>query len=389
MSHEASRWAWRLDLPMRDKFVLLALADWADDSGITYPARSKLVTKCGISLGTVARALQQLVDWGLIEKSEQFRQNGSQTANLYLLRLDRSAPVEVAEATRASAAKGEGVTESPPSDFDSESAATSMDSGESSGEGVQDESPPGSHSCDSGGGFTCESPMTRHSDTESPPLPPKPTSLSEQAIAAVARVEAEGSPERGTREGFWQLVTLYQQANWKSFIGDTAKAMKRWDKLTIDERIAAIAKFPGYVRMQKALWRAWKDADPSSRSRQPKPATLEEYLGNRLFRDLPVPIEEPALPKSAPVSSLWAETVKAAKRTQFDAGAVFVDYQSPDFADWIAAERRAGIALPLGPRRFPGIGNGRFFVSASPPRESDFAEQENKTGKVTDGIQAR
>jgi hypothetical protein len=141
--------------------------------------------------------------------------------------------------------------------------------------------------------------------------------------------------------------------------------------------------------MQKALWRSWKDADPSSRSRQPKPATLEEYLGNRLFRDLPVPIEEPRTPKPTAVDPAWAEAVKAGAATNFDHGAVFVASDSAEFAAWIAAERRAGIPLLRGARRFPGIGHGRYFFSAKPPRESDFTANNNKTEKVTHGIQAR
>lgn len=386
MSHEASRWAWHLDLPMRDKFVLLALADWADDDGLCFPSKGKLQRKCGaLSVGSVTRALRQLVEWGMIERTANYASNGRQTTNVYRLRLDRSAPVAVAEATRKDAEAEEGITETPSPSDDAESFETSIDSRESTGEGVQADSLPGSHGSDSLGGVTADSPMTRHNYPESPPLPPEPASLSVQAIAAVARVEAEGSPERGTREGFWQLERLYQQANWTGFIGKTDRAIKRWDKLTPDERIAAIAKFPGYVRGQKALFRAWQEADPSSRSRKPTPATLEEYLGNRVFRDLPAPVEDPGLPKMAKASPAWCEAVARSKRSQFDADRVFVQHGTEAFAAWVRAVRRAGAGVvSFRDYRFESAEEGSFtrrgafFASEWPPAEADFEEHQNE-----------
>ncbi|MFA5582519.1 MAG: helix-turn-helix domain-containing protein [Paracoccaceae bacterium] len=69
---------WRMDMPPTEKMVLLALADAANDDGITWlPVRSKragtqsLVKKCSLSLRAVQNAISQLVDGGHLSRRER------------------------------------------------------------------------------------------------------------------------------------------------------------------------------------------------------------------------------------------------------------------------------------------------------------------------------
>lgn len=72
MSVEASAWAWRQPLPMSRKFILLALADHADKTGICWPSIETLVDKTGTSRATVYRALSALEQSGYLEKQDDW-----------------------------------------------------------------------------------------------------------------------------------------------------------------------------------------------------------------------------------------------------------------------------------------------------------------------------
>jgi Helix-turn-helix domain len=57
---------WELDLPMNDKFVLLAFADHADDSGFCHPSFERAAWKCGVSKHTVRRAVRRFRNSGVM-----------------------------------------------------------------------------------------------------------------------------------------------------------------------------------------------------------------------------------------------------------------------------------------------------------------------------------
>lgn len=80
-------WAWRQPLPSTQRFVLLALADAADENGACWPSVSMLAKRCAISTRTVQRALQGLISADLIHSDSRHRGDGSTTSNRYVLHL--------------------------------------------------------------------------------------------------------------------------------------------------------------------------------------------------------------------------------------------------------------------------------------------------------------
>jgi hypothetical protein len=67
MSIEIMSRVWKLDLISSDKFILLAFADHADDSGFCYPSLHRIAWKCGLSKDTVRRCLARMVFKGIIQ----------------------------------------------------------------------------------------------------------------------------------------------------------------------------------------------------------------------------------------------------------------------------------------------------------------------------------
>ena len=73
------------------KFVLVVLADAADDQGLCWPRVSTVAEKVGVSTRTVQRAVQHLVKHKLITAEPRLRSDGSSSSNLYRLRIRESA----------------------------------------------------------------------------------------------------------------------------------------------------------------------------------------------------------------------------------------------------------------------------------------------------------
>lgn len=82
-------WALRQNPGPMPKFVLVVLADAANDQGICWPRVSVIAGIVGVSTRTVQRALQLLARHGLITVEQRFRSDGSHSSNLYRLLLDR------------------------------------------------------------------------------------------------------------------------------------------------------------------------------------------------------------------------------------------------------------------------------------------------------------
>ena len=87
MSITAREWALRQALAPVHKFVLVVLADAADDQGICWPRVSTVAEKVGVSTRTVQRAVQHLAKHKLIAVEPRKRSDGSSSSNLYRLRL--------------------------------------------------------------------------------------------------------------------------------------------------------------------------------------------------------------------------------------------------------------------------------------------------------------
>lgn len=80
-------WAWQLHLKPTIKFVLMALADAADDEGFCWPSVPTLANKTCMDERSVQRILKALKDSNFIEVQARFRNDGSPTSNKYRLAL--------------------------------------------------------------------------------------------------------------------------------------------------------------------------------------------------------------------------------------------------------------------------------------------------------------
>jgi hypothetical protein len=91
VSIRALNWAWATPTKGSTKLVLLALADHSDNDGICWPGIKGIAQKCGLMDRTVQLCLSQLIQAGLISKTERQRRS-----NLYQLHLDvKSTPNEI------------------------------------------------------------------------------------------------------------------------------------------------------------------------------------------------------------------------------------------------------------------------------------------------------
>lgn len=80
-------WAWQLRLKPTIKFVLMALADAADDEGHCWPSVPTLAHKTCMDERSVQRILKVLKDSNFIEVQARYRNDGSPTSNKYRLAL--------------------------------------------------------------------------------------------------------------------------------------------------------------------------------------------------------------------------------------------------------------------------------------------------------------
>lgn len=87
MSYQATAWAYELPLIGSQKFVLVALADMADESASCFPGQKRLAAMTGLSVRTVQRALEDLEAHGLITRQRRYAE-GYRTSDRYRLNLD-------------------------------------------------------------------------------------------------------------------------------------------------------------------------------------------------------------------------------------------------------------------------------------------------------------
>lgn len=92
MSNEALTWAFRQDLPLTQKFVLVALADYADERGECFPNHERTAQRTGTSVSTVKRAIRALADADYLSTSHQYRDDGRFRANRYHLNVGHEVP---------------------------------------------------------------------------------------------------------------------------------------------------------------------------------------------------------------------------------------------------------------------------------------------------------
>ncbi|WP_409969117.1 helix-turn-helix domain-containing protein [Bengtsoniella intestinalis] len=74
------------ELPSRGRTVYLYLKDRAGAGNDCWPAVKTIASDLNLSRSTVKRALQDLVKVDLIAKVPRYRENGSNTSNLLVLK---------------------------------------------------------------------------------------------------------------------------------------------------------------------------------------------------------------------------------------------------------------------------------------------------------------
>lgn len=92
MSNRALTWAFTTPLPTSPKFVLVVLADLADEADSCFPGQERIAASTGCSTRTVRRALEELEEIGYIERVRRHRMNGSRTSDRYVLRVGWTPP---------------------------------------------------------------------------------------------------------------------------------------------------------------------------------------------------------------------------------------------------------------------------------------------------------
>ena len=88
MSIKSMTWAFSQPLSGNEKVVLLALADFADDDGVCWPAIPKLAEKAYLSARTIQRIILTLSDQGYLFFERREATNGRPTSNMYRLIFD-------------------------------------------------------------------------------------------------------------------------------------------------------------------------------------------------------------------------------------------------------------------------------------------------------------
>lgn len=80
------QWVWDLDgLKAGPKFVLLALADYADEDNSCFPGQAKIAARVACSVDTVARSLKILEEAGLITRTARRKDDGYRTSDRFVL----------------------------------------------------------------------------------------------------------------------------------------------------------------------------------------------------------------------------------------------------------------------------------------------------------------
>lgn len=89
MSYRALNWAWEAKLPTSQKFVLVALADMADEHESCFPGQERLGRMIGATDRTVRAALVKLEDSGYISRTQRRGADGLRTSDRYALHVNR------------------------------------------------------------------------------------------------------------------------------------------------------------------------------------------------------------------------------------------------------------------------------------------------------------
>ena len=86
MSFDAMNWASKQDCQnSTNKLILLMLANYLDENDSSFPSYRHLASLCSCTERTAMRAIDSLIQMGLIKKEERYMKDGKQTSNRFIL----------------------------------------------------------------------------------------------------------------------------------------------------------------------------------------------------------------------------------------------------------------------------------------------------------------
>lgn len=85
MSFQAMAWALKQPGKTNEKFLLIVIANYADERGQAWPSIERLCADTGMSRATVQRTLKKLEKDGYVTRNKRVK-GRLQTSNLYTLR---------------------------------------------------------------------------------------------------------------------------------------------------------------------------------------------------------------------------------------------------------------------------------------------------------------
>ena len=88
MSFQAMAWAVKQKLPSREKFILIMLANYADENSTCWPSNGRLCDETGMSKNTLLAGLRALAELGVIEIIKR-SEDGYTLPNKYRLQIER------------------------------------------------------------------------------------------------------------------------------------------------------------------------------------------------------------------------------------------------------------------------------------------------------------
>ena len=92
MSYHLAAWAMDVDVPPREKLLLILIASHANDEGECFPSQTTLAYRSGLSRRTVLRSLAELEERGVITRRKRRRPDGSRSSDTIRLNV-HGAPV--------------------------------------------------------------------------------------------------------------------------------------------------------------------------------------------------------------------------------------------------------------------------------------------------------
>lgn len=92
MSYHLAAWAMDVDVPPREKLLLILIASYANDDGECFPSQTTLAYRSGLSRRTVLRSLAELEERGVITRRPNRRSDGSRSSDTIRLNV-HGAPV--------------------------------------------------------------------------------------------------------------------------------------------------------------------------------------------------------------------------------------------------------------------------------------------------------